>query len=70
MNQLPCFAIELLNSPTYILMRVATMSGNLALCFMPCKVTCSVNTRLDYGTKISHIHLFALTVAVPFTVVR
>jgi len=35
MNQLPRFAIELLNSPTYILMRVAIMSGNLALCFMP-----------------------------------
>ena len=53
MNQLPRFAVELLNSPTYILMRVATMSGNLVLCFMPRsqgKVTCSVNTRLDYGT--------------------
>jgi len=35
MNQLPCFAIELSNSPTYMLMRAGTMSGNLALCFMP-----------------------------------
>ena len=30
MNQLPHFTIELLNSPTYILMRVAIMSGNFS----------------------------------------